>query len=307
MIRPNGISVLIAAQNASPTVSASIASFARLADEIIVTENGSHDLTHEIAADAVERLPIPASFVRMPEARDLVEVRQRALEISRFRWVVRADADHVAYTSGSHDIAVLLASLLAYRPVLPVYFDVVQKNSYLAPGLEGTSRAARPQVEGLAHHVQPPTDVLQSRILHWWPGIAFRRRGRWESVRAHHLLRQSVPIGPYWRHYQIKPRAVDFLLRGHRTSWRGSDRYHKDDLTDFFRRQTGLTLDELDQSGEALTAIRTQIVPYLVGRSSVAISQDPSYSTQLAVPEWAAALELDIRSQIKPPSSLWGL
>lgn len=268
----------------------------RVADEIIITENGSHDETAELAHEAVRLLNVPAIFLRLPNARDLVEVREEALNRSRFRWIIRADADHVAHTSGPHDIALLRAFLLSYRPTTPVYLDVLQETSYVAPDLEGTSRAVRSMASGLARHVQPPSDVLQARVLHSWPGLKFRRRGKWESVKGHHAFRRRVPVGPFWRHFQIKPKASDFVVRAHRTTWRGSEAYAEANLADYFKLMTGASSADWESSGAAIQAVRAEILPHLVRRTQASVQGDPYWSVQLRVPSWAAALASELSS-----------
>jgi len=143
--RKPGISVLIATQNEEAVVGLCIRSFLDFGDELIVVDNGSADHTKDIVRDLQTQYPQRIKFFDRPELPDLYHNRRFALAQSSYEWLVRADADYVAYTEGKYDIMQLREYLLSLkRTAWPEIVYVPQVNivgDFQRPGFGAPRRA----------------------------------------------------------------------------------------------------------------------------------------------------------------------
>jgi len=207
--KANGISVLLASQNAVRTVDLSVRSFLSFADEIICVDNGSTDGTVAILERLADDHPT-VTFVNAPHVRHLYENRQLAYERSRFRWVFRGDTDFICWTSGNRDIRHIRDLVMHYpQKARPVGFEFV--GNY---------------VVGDWRHTLPGRQVakLGRRIYQDVPGMRFCRIGRHEAVQL-----PGRTDGQGWdrirlpdihiMHADVRPPLVRFL-RAHRQMWR---------------------------------------------------------------------------------------
>ncbi|MCA9297398.1 MAG: glycosyltransferase [Phycisphaerales bacterium] len=219
--RKPGISVLVATQNEEATVSACIRSFLDFADELIVVDNGSTDRTKEIILDLVAANPRKIQFHDAPDLPDLHHNRQYAFERSSHEWILRADSDYIAYTSGERDIMIFRDWLLKrrrtlrpegiYVPQVNVSCDYWHTGAPLKPGgMQGNLDR---------WYLSPPWSKPMLRFFRHFPGFRFQRRGRWEGVRFQPLIRRVIWPEPIWMHCTIKPDLHHFF-RSERTNWR---------------------------------------------------------------------------------------
>lgn len=113
--RPPGVSAIVRVKDEETWISASIQSIATLADEIIIGDNGSTDRTPEILTELKRELQDRLIVLKRPELnfKDLTNV---LVERTRFRWVVRWDADFVARTDGPQSISQLRKWLFDFDP-----------------------------------------------------------------------------------------------------------------------------------------------------------------------------------------------
>ena len=221
--RENGISVLFASQNSEETLVLSVCSFLEFADEIILVDNGSQDSSVRLGEQLQAAYPHKIRFYNEPELPDLYHNRQYAFMRSHYRWVVRADTDFVAYTTGELDIRHFRRHLLEQpRGLLPKIYGAPLPNlncDFWHTGME--KLALKPGVDDPGRYVAPPLTMPNPRIYEVFPGFKFQRLGRFEGTsfnRLVRLLRQVWPH-PLWMHCNLKSDR-SYLFRSERTNWR---------------------------------------------------------------------------------------
>lgn len=207
--RRPGISTLISCQNEEATVGWCILSFLDFSDEIIVVDNGSNDRTKDIVREIARKYPERIQFFDRPHLRDLYESRQCALEHSTCRWIMRADADYVCYTSGEYNAIKLREHVLNRKDLpWPVVYRVCRPNLFLDYWHTGRFESKV---------------TSDDRIYRHFPGFRFGRLGRWEGVqfgRISRRLRKTIDWKtPVLMHCDIKS-DINFLYRSQRTNWR---------------------------------------------------------------------------------------
>jgi glycosyltransferase involved in cell wall biosynthesis len=112
---PNGISAMVRARGDEEWIEPCLRSVRALADEIVLLDNGASADARAAVARAKEELG-PALRVVDCANDDLVTLSNRGLAESRFRWVIRWDADFVAHTDGPYAIDRLRDFLLGLSP-----------------------------------------------------------------------------------------------------------------------------------------------------------------------------------------------
>lgn len=101
--RPQGLSAVVRVKDEETWLPVSIRSIATVADEIIIGDNGSTDRTPEILAELQKELRDRLTVLTQPEL-DIKDLTNMLIERTRFRWVIRWDADFVARTDGLQSI-----------------------------------------------------------------------------------------------------------------------------------------------------------------------------------------------------------
>lgn len=221
--RKNGISVLIASQNEEAVVALCLLSFLEFGDELIVVDNGSIDRTKEVIQDIRATYPQKIKFYDKPDLPDLYQNRQYAFSKSSYRWVVRADADYVAYTGGKYNILKVRKKLLATKAGLfPKVYAVPQCNvtgDFWHTGFDRNTVQLGKHDPG--RYVAPPVSVPMVRIYEAFPGFKFQRIGRSEGTTFNLLMRFLKLTLPYplWMHCTLKS-EYNLLFRSERTNWR---------------------------------------------------------------------------------------
>ena len=221
--RKNGISLLCASQNAEETLALCVVSFIDFADEIILVDNGSQDRSIQIGQQLQVSYPGKVFFYNAPELPDLYHNRQYAFDRSQYRWVVRADVDFVAYTSGELNIRHFREHLLRQpRGLLPKVYGAPLPN--LNCDFWHTGRVpsdVQLGVDDPGRYVAGPLTAPNPRIYEVFPGFKFRRLGRWEGTSFHRMVRflRQVWPQPLWMHCNLKSDR-SYLFRSERTNWR---------------------------------------------------------------------------------------
>ena len=216
-MKPNGISVLLSAQNEERLLRDCVESFLSFGDELIVVSNGSTDRTVEIGQELQEQYPEKVQFFNAPALPDLYHNRALALEKARFRWVMRGDADYVAYDDedGQLSIANLRKRILGTVPIWPTAFFLRQVNLSYRLNMTRKPVARTP----ISKYIAPTLDQAMPRIYLNTNLLKFKRLGRSEGVPHMRFYRKVTIEQPFWFHCTLK-QPQDLFFRSERTNWR---------------------------------------------------------------------------------------
>jgi glycosyltransferase involved in cell wall biosynthesis len=110
--RAQGLSAIVRVKDEETWLDTSIRSVATIADEIVIGDNGSTDRTPEILRHLERELGGRITVMRRPDL-DIKDLTNLLIGRTRFRWVIRWDADFVARTDGAHSIQRLRNWLLS--------------------------------------------------------------------------------------------------------------------------------------------------------------------------------------------------
>ena len=223
-LKPNGISVLIAAQNEEKTIRLCVESFLEFGDEIIIVTNGSTDGTRDICKELVREYPDKVQFYDKPELPDLYHNRDFALSKAKYRWVFRGDSDYVAYNDedGKYSIRNLRNRIMQTLAIYPTAFWLEQVNLYYKINMTGISKKFREKQKNgkFRGHFVPETFAgYMPRIYLNTPFLKFIRQGRTEGVAYDRFYKQIFINQPYWFHITLKI-DKDLFFRSERTNWR---------------------------------------------------------------------------------------
>lgn len=219
LVKPNGISVLISAQNEESMIRLCVESFLCFADEIIIVTNGSTDNTIAICQELSMEYSDKVSFFDKPEINELYKNRAFALTKARYRWVMRADADYIAYTDedGRLSIRGLRNRILQTVTLWPTAFWLEQVNISIDWGLTCKYEIDNNSINlplGFAFNSgHMPRIYLNSPLL------KFGRVGKNEGVLWGYIYKQVFLEQPYWFHCTFKSKE-DLFLRTERRNWR---------------------------------------------------------------------------------------
>lgn len=216
--RPNGISVLLSAQDEELLIEASAESFLDFADEIIIVVNNSTDATAKIAQNLANKHQ-KIAFYEPHGLVDLYQNRQYALGKSKYRWIVRADADFIFRDDLQKNYR---------KKILDTKFSLIPKAFCVRPinlvgdlyhtGSNETSNAD-PKYLTKYRPAPPLFDKGTLRIFQHTPYFKFVRKGRWETVRMERFFLTEEIEEPLWFHCTFKSKKSIFY-RSERTNWR---------------------------------------------------------------------------------------
>ncbi|MCK4338870.1 MAG: glycosyltransferase [Candidatus Cloacimonetes bacterium] len=110
--RKPGISVMIRVKNEEKWIAISLRSLKGFADEVIIVDNDSTDNTMNEILKVKSSLPFPI-VLKKDSSPDICQISNKALSLTTHRWIMRWDADFIAYTSGDRNIIKLRKYLLS--------------------------------------------------------------------------------------------------------------------------------------------------------------------------------------------------
>jgi glycosyltransferase involved in cell wall biosynthesis len=223
-LKPNGISVLLSAQNEEKIIRMCVESFLEFGDEIIIVTNGSTDSTRDICKKLVEEHPERVQFYDKPELPDLSQNRAYALTKAKYRWVFRGDSDYIAYNDedGKNSITNLRHRIMQTITLFPTSFWVEQVN--ISYKLKLTREV---KINNDIPNKIPQTfgEGSMPRIYLNTPLLKFGKIGANEGVLYGVFYKQIFITQPYWFHITLKS-DEDLFLRSARREWREqSDKY----------------------------------------------------------------------------------
>lgn len=125
--RPNGISAVVRVKDEEEWVELAIRSIVGFADQIVIGDNGSRDRTPAIIDRLCREFPDLVEPLVLPEA-DICGLTNMLIDRTRYRWIVRWDADFVAQRSGAARISLLRNWLMGLNPrrYYMIYLSMVE-------------------------------------------------------------------------------------------------------------------------------------------------------------------------------------
>jgi glycosyltransferase involved in cell wall biosynthesis len=268
-LKPNGISVLLSAQNEEKIIRLCVESFLEFGDEIIIVTNGSTDGTRDICRKLVTEYPGKVQFYDKPDLPDLYQNRAYALTKAKYRWVFRGDSDYVAYNDedGRYSIKNLRHRIMQTVALYPTAFYMEQVNLYYKINMTGISKKFREKQKNgkFKGHFVPETFAgYMPRIYLNTPFLKFIRQGRTEGVANQTLYKQIFIEQPYWLHITLKT-DKDLFFRSERTNWRQLGNYESYPTLESYIRENVLTnkYSHLTLEGAILKYKAEEVMPYL--------------------------------------------
>ncbi len=172
--RTNGITAMVRVKGEEEWLEPCLLSVREFADEILVLDNGAFPEARATLDRLRDALGQPLRIERCPDL-DLFQLSNLGLAKSRFRWVIRWDADFVAHTSGAGDIRNLRRYLL----------DLDPRRYYL---------------------VHVPAAEVAGDLTHQFPDLRLRYDGQVHTAshRAHYVpLQQTLARSDVVTHYGL--------------------------------------------------------------------------------------------------------
>lgn len=209
--RPRGISAIVRAKDEEEWIEPSIRSIVGFADQVVVGDNGSTDRTPAILQRLRQELPVLVEVLSLPEA-DILTLTNALIERTRYRWIVKWDADFVAQTSGPARIGLLRDWLLGLDPrrFYMIYLRMVELSGdfwHQDPAHPTRADAHCWTASARLRYVYDPQGYEAPRVPRWY---AVRR---WEMPCFYHLKIKSdqrLFLGHLWHRYLLNPKRSGY-------------------------------------------------------------------------------------------------
>jgi glycosyltransferase involved in cell wall biosynthesis len=199
--RPEGISVLMRVKDEADWIKSSVESIKRIADEIVIVDNGSTDGTYEMLEEISSK---ENALIKLWRRSDLnyCDLSNFALKNASFKWIFKWDGDMIARTSGEYDIAKLRNRILSLNPKR--YYIIYLSFVNLAGDLS---------------HQDPNEMVhIEEYIYTYSNSVRYIHPGRFEAVKFPKYYHVLFWYEPYSFHVNVKP-AHRMLLRYFWEDW----------------------------------------------------------------------------------------
>jgi glycosyltransferase involved in cell wall biosynthesis len=186
--RPDGISVLMRVKDEADWIKSSVESIKRIADEIVIVDNGSTDGTYEILEEVSAK---EKGLIKLWQRTDLdyCDLSNFALKNTSFRWIFKWDGDMIAHTSGEYDIAKLRNRILSLNPkrYYVIYLSFIN-------------------LSGDLNHQDPNEMIHIEEYIYTYSNSAnYIHPGRFEAVKFPKYHRVLFWYEPYSFHVNVKP------------------------------------------------------------------------------------------------------
>ncbi len=232
-----GITAVVVARDEENIIALALRSLIGFADQVVCIDNGSSDATLTLMQEFKERHEgeIEVDVLSMPDAL-LGDCRQKGLDLTRYSWHLRWDADMVFKTSGPEDCRLLRKRVLADNRPRAVQLP-------------------RTNLFGDFHHTSrlySPLDPGEPILIKYCTKITYREFGKFDTVRLPVYYKSVKEKKHYYFHcdglksdMRLIYRNAYFDWRQHVNSAKGRDAeidfesYRKD----WLRKRYG-TLDE---------------------------------------------------------------
>lgn len=266
-IKPNGISVLLAAQNEEKTIRLCVESFLEFGDEIIVVTNGSTDDTRSICKELVKEYPEKVQFYDKPDLPDLYYNRAFALTKARYRWVAKFDSDFIAYTDEDGDLSIsnLRKQILGTLPFWFISFKIELINIYRTITQCGIDKGTRKQIDSIKveGHYVPQIYTKMAKVFLNTPILVFKRMERWEHIPYSRIYRKIDTKNPSFFHLTLKS-DINLFYRSERTNWRQLGDFNTyPTLNEYINNYVLLKVYKCSLDEAIKIYIKKEVLPYL--------------------------------------------
>ena len=219
--RKPGISVMIRIKNEADWVAVSLLSLNGFADEVVIINNGSTDNTLKEIEKVRTKLDFPVQ-IRNDSDPDYCNISNEALKLTSHRWIVRWDADFIAFTSGKNNIKNLRKYLLSLN----------QKKYY----------CIYPLILSLAgdlFHVRTGHELHSEGYIHnFHPSMKYIKRGKFEVLKIPFFYKILRINEIEFFHIGSAKSWKKLLYRFYWVKWRKKEMYKKyPDLEDYIKVQ----------------------------------------------------------------------
>ncbi len=229
--RKPGISALVRVRN-EPWIVPSLLSLKNLADEIIVIDASTDETTEDIRSLMRNgELEIRYQYFKS----DLMQMSQRALELSSCEWILEWDGDFVGYTSGTRDVRGLrkLVLSLACSRYFFTIFKVINLDYDLFPIRRDVS-----------YYVEKPY------LFTYHPSLIYRLHSKlfWETLNFPLFFKGIDTNSTFAMHLRSVKPPRKYLERRYETAWTFMHAQGKytGTLDDYVRERISADLGTLD-------------------------------------------------------------
>ena len=265
LLLPNGISVIISCQDDSITLRDCVESFKQLADEIIIVSNLATTETVYLCETLEKEDPSVVKYINAGDVKDLYENRQKGLELARYRWVMRCDADYVAYEKGdAYPISKLRDYLLGKFVIWPC--AVFMKKVCLSLGWRKMYDPDNFEPMRFKYIPRVWSGISEPRIYTQNFLLSFQRLGRKEGAPYKKIYKKIYFENPFWFEVTIRS-PVTLLMRQARTDWREFGDFKKYPTLDsyfkyVFMKERFPNMSTEDAAKKYLSEVMDEIEPY---------------------------------------------
>jgi glycosyltransferase involved in cell wall biosynthesis len=165
--RPNGISVMIRVKNEEDWIAKSLLSLNNFADEAVIINNNSSDMT----LAEIQKIRPKLNYrihLETEKSNDICKISNLALARTSYRWIFRWDSDFIAHTGGENNIIFLREYLLRLNP---------QRHYLIFP--------LTVSLAGDLFHVKTSSETNSEGYIHTWhPKLKYQKKGKFEVLRV---------------------------------------------------------------------------------------------------------------------------
>ncbi len=202
-----GITAVVVARDEETIIPLALRSLVGFADQVVCIDNGSSDATLRIMEDFKKEFEgrIEVDVLSMPGAL-LGDCRQKGLDLTRYSWHLRWDADMVFKTSGPEDCRILRERVLSNDRPRAVQLP-------------------RTNLFGDFHHTSKlysPVDPGEPILIKYCRKISYREFGKFDTVRLPYYYVSVSEKKRYYFHCDGLKSDMRLIYRNAYFDWRQS-------------------------------------------------------------------------------------
>lgn len=230
----DGITAVVSAKNEEYIIPFCLKSLVGVVDQVVCIDNGSDDATLKVMKDFQREFgnKIEVDVLEMPGAL-LGDCRNAGLELTRYKWHLRWDADMVCRTSGANDMKML-------------------REKVLKDDSPRTIQLPRTNLRGDFHHTRknlPAIDPGEPILVRFGRDIEYVEYGKFDVIRVPFYYSIEKEKQRYYFHCEGLKSDDNLIYRRQYFEWREaynsfSDSNRPADVSDFETFKNGWNLKE---------------------------------------------------------------